>query len=179
MGWRQHALSNGLYGNILRGPLFAVVTAAFRCCPWDAQKPPLHSDVRGGSGGCCAIMDVIRGTTAVAVRVLRFECLKWAQGNLGTSPLLDLSHPSLSCHPAQDHTPAASCGPRFSFTPASFAPAACHTAAEWIPPCSSSCCTWWSRTTWSAAGCSTGDRAPSLANELTDLCWVPGMCECV
>lgn len=59
-------------------------------------------------------MDVILATTAAAVRVSRLESLKWRQGNLGTSPLLDFSHPYLSCHPARD--PAASCSPRFSFT---------------------------------------------------------------
>lgn len=51
--------------------------------------------------------------------------------------------------------------------------------AEWIPPCSSSCCTSWSHTSWSAAGCSTADRAPSPAKQQLDLCSAQGECVCV
>lgn len=60
-----------------------------------------------------------------------------------------------------------------------FPPATILHEIEWIPPCSFSCSTWWSRTNWCAAGCTTGEREPSLAIELRRLCCDQGVCACV
>lgn len=65
-------------------------------------------------------------------------------------------------------------GARFIWT-ARFSLCSGAQAAEWSPPCSSSCCTWWSRTSWSAAGCTTGNTEPSRASEPQDLCCAQGV----
>lgn len=65
-------------------------------------------------------------------------------------------------------------GARFIWT-ARFSLSSGARAAEWSPPCSSSCCTWWSRTSWSAAGCTTGNTKPSRASEPQDLCCAQGV----
>lgn len=65
-------------------------------------------------------------------------------------------------------------GARFIWT-ARFSLSSGARAAEWSPPCSSSCCTWWSRTSWSAAGCTTGNTEPSRASEPQDLCCAQGV----
>lgn len=65
-------------------------------------------------------------------------------------------------------------GARFIWT-ARFSLSSGARAAEWSPPCSSSCCTWWSRTSWFAAGCTTGNTEPSRASEPQDLCCAQGV----
>ncbi len=186
-GWRHHVLSNGRVSTATSSDV-----PSLQLSPWlssvvieTERKSPFSLGWTEDFGGWFVVMGAVRAPTAAAVCVSRLECLKleWTRGNLGTRTLSSSSS-LISPHPAEDRQPALSAARCCSLSSGAFlvaptgSPPAAR-AAEWIPPCSSSCCTWWSRTSWSAAGCSTGDRAPSPANELLDLCCAQGACACV
>ena len=122
-----------------------------------AENSRFHAGARIIFGGCRGVMGGVRAITAAAVRVSRPERLKLDAEQLGhEDPLLLILITILILLIATDHhascsrPPARSCAPLhldrfgffcffFSFAPPGSHPAA--RAAEWIPPCSSSCCT--------------------------------------
>lgn len=131
-------------------------------------------------GGCCVVMGGVRANTAAsasAARASRLEYLKLERTTwVAIGRYLPPRHPhhqQVAVSRSAARRCSLSSGPIVAFSH----PAA--RAAEWIPPCSSSCCTWWSRTSWSAAGCSIEDRAPSRASWLQVLCCAQGVWVCV